>query len=126
VLDRFRKSWCLFQPVLTNKQTSEARLERPPKYYEASLSFSLHVADDAQPRRSRHYSLLPGGNGRIDHLAVDIPGQRLFLFSRLQQHSPKFVYLKTPWWVHTIRAILKNSRKSVYVPRSESPLRGQW
>src|SRR5437868_6537247 len=68
----------------------------------------------AQPLRLETTIPLPGVNGRIDHLAVDVPGQRLFV-SALGNNTVEVVDLKTARVVHTIRG-LKQPQGVLYVP----------
>ncbi len=68
----------------------------------------------AQPLRLESTISLPGVNGRIDHLAVDVPGQRVFV-SALGNNTVEVVDLKTGRVVHTIRG-LKQPQGVLFVP----------
>ena len=68
----------------------------------------------AQPLRLESTIPLPNVNGRIDHLAVDIAGQRLFV-AALGNNTVEVVDLKAGQVVHTIRG-LKQPQGLFYWP----------
>jgi hypothetical protein len=64
---------------------------------------------------------LPGVEGRIDHLDVDISGQRLFVCA-LGNNTVEVVDLKKGERVHTISG-LGNAPGCCFCSRAESPVR---
>jgi hypothetical protein len=60
---------------------------------------------------------LPGVNGRIDHMAVDVNGQRL-LMSALGNNTLEVIDLKSGRRVHTIRG-LKEPQGAAYIPEED-------
>src|SRR5882757_11590395 len=59
------------------------------------------VGENSQPLTLKSRIALPNVNGRIDHLSVDVKGQRLFV-AAVENHTLEVIDLKSGQRVHTI------------------------
>jgi DNA-binding beta-propeller fold protein YncE len=76
----------------------------------------LSWAQSVQPLRLEKTIDLPDVQGRIDHLSIDVPGERLFI-SALGNNSLEIIDLKVGKRAQTIRQ-LKEPQGVLYVPEA--------